>query len=175
MKNVFFAIFTLMLITLFASNLVYSQAAKLPIGIVDVEAIVKEMPEAITADKELTELSNKYRDTILEKRTAFETKVQNYQKQKSMMAASNQAAEEEKLLKEQQEYQEYAQAKQDEVQQLREKHLESIRPKVKTAIESVAKDEKLSLVLAKEAALVIWSEDKLDITFRVIDRMKRGQ
>ena len=175
MKNVFFAVFTLVVVILFSSNLVYSQAVKLAIGIVDVEAIVKEMPEAISADKELTELANKYRDTITAKNNAFETKVQNYQKQKAMISASIQQTEEEKLVKEQQELREYAQAKQDEVQQLREKYLESIRPKVKTAIESVAKDEKLSLVLAKEAAIVVWSEDKLDITFRVIDKMKRGQ
>jgi len=174
MKNVFLAFLTLVLTTLFTNHNAYAQA-KLPIGIVDVEAIVKEMPEAVAADKELTDLSNKYRDTIATKKTAFETKVQNYQKQKSMMAAGNQQAEEEKLVREQQELNDYAQARSDEVQQLREKHLESIRPKVKTAIEAVAKDEKLSLVLAKEAAIVIWFEPVLDITFRVIDKMKRGK
>ncbi len=175
MKNVFFAIFTLIVLTLFTNDLAFAQASKLPIGIVDVEAVVKEMPEAIAADKELTELSNKYRDTIAAKKTAFETKVQNYQKQKGTMAASSVQAEEEKLLKEQQELDEYRQAKQEEINRLREKHLESIRPVVKSAIEAVAKEEKLSLVLAKEAAVVIWSEDKLDITFRVIDKMKRGR
>ena len=175
MKNVFFAIFTLVLLTLITTNVAYTQTTKLPIGIVDVEAVVKEMPDAVAADRELSELSNKYRDSITTRRTAFETKVQNYQKQKPMMAAAAQQTEEEKLVKEQQELQDYASEKEKEVQQLREKHLESIRPKVKTAIEYVAKDEKLSLVLAKEAALVIWSDDKLDITFRVIDKMKRGQ
>ena len=175
MKRVFFAIFTLTVLMLFTPNLAFSQATKLPIGIADIEAIVKEMPEAIAADKELSDLSAKYKDTILALRTAFETKVQNYQKQKSMMAAAAATAEEEKLVKEQQELQDFAQAKEREVQQLREKHLDGIRPKVKSAIESVAKDEKLSLVLAKEAALVIWADDKLDITFRVIDKMKRGQ
>jgi outer membrane protein len=161
-------------LTLFTNDLAFSQASKLPIGIVDVEAVVKEMPEAIAADKELTDLSNLYRDTIATKKTAFETKLQNYQKQKGTMSASAVQAEEEKLYKEQQELTEYQQAKQDEIHRLREKHLEPIRVKVKAAIESVAKEEKLSLVLAKEAAVVIWSEDKMDITFRVIDKIKRG-
>ena len=174
MKNVLFAIFTLIVLTLFSNDLAFSQATRLPIGIVDVEAVVKEMPEAIAADKELTDLSNLYRDTIAEKRTAFETKLQNYQKQKGTMSASSVQAEEEKLLKEQQELNEYQQAKQDEINRLREKYLDSIRPKVKTAIETIAKREKLSLVLAKEAAVVIWSEDKLDITFDVIALMKKG-
>ncbi|MCL2039706.1 MAG: OmpH family outer membrane protein [Bacteroidetes bacterium] len=174
MKNVLFAIFTLIVLTLFSNDSAFSQATRLPIGIVDVEAVVKEMPEAIAADKELTDLSNLYRDTIAEKRTAFETKLQNYQKQKGTMSASSVQAEEEKLLKEQQELNEYQQAKQDEINRLREKYLDSIRPKVKTAIETIAKREKLSLVLAKEAAVVIWSEDKLDITFDVIALMKKG-
>ena len=174
MKNLFFTIFTFVVIALFTSSSAFSQAAKLAIGIVDVEAIVKEMPEAIAADKELTELSNKYRDTITARKTDLDTKLQNYQKQKGTMSASSVQAEEEKLLKEQQELNEYQQAKQDEINRLREKYLDSIRPKVKTAIETIAKREKLSLVLAKEAAVVIWSEDKLDITFDVIALMKKG-
>jgi outer membrane protein len=175
MKNVFFAIFTLVVAALFTNNSAFLQAQTLTIGVVNVEKIVKEMPEAVSADKELTDLSNKYSDTIKTRKTDWETKVQNYQKQKTMMAATKQQEEETKLLKEQQDLQDYASAKNSEVQQLREKYLEPIRTKVKATIEAVAKEEKLSLVLAEEAALVIWSEPKLDITNRVIDKMKRGK
>ena len=60
-------ILSLLLFVLFFSYSVstsYSQTFAL--GVVDVEAIVKEMPEAQAADKELIDLSKKYQDTIME-------------------------------------------------------------------------------------------------------------
>jgi outer membrane protein len=144
------------------------------IGIVDVDAVVKEMPEYSSADKEMSEITKKYQDSVMAKRTDIETRYQAYQKQKGMMAADKQQQEEEKFIKESQDLQAYGNEKTQEVNQLREKLLEPIRNKVKTAIEAIAKDEKLTMVLSKESALVLYYEPKNDITFRVIDRIKRG-
>ena len=108
----------------------------------------------------------------------LEEKIQTYQKQKGMMGASQQQQEEEKLQKENQEAQMFYQEKfsqTGEIAQLREKLLEPIRQKVKTAIEAVAKDEKVSLVLSKDSTLVLYADSKLDITFRVIDKIKRDK
>jgi outer membrane protein len=119
------------------------------------------------------ELSQKYQDTIAKRQTELETKVQNFQKQKAMMAVDKQQEEEQKLQKEVQDFQAYVTQIQNEVAQAREKLLEPIRTKVKAAIEAVAKEEKLTLVLHKDASMVLYSEPKLDITFRVIDKIKR--
>ncbi|MGI6370438.1 MAG: OmpH family outer membrane protein [Ignavibacteria bacterium] len=146
------------------------------IAVVDIEAIVKEMPEAIEADKQLKDISQKYQDSLTKMQKDLEAKAQNYQKQKSMMAADKQQQEEEKLQKE---YQTLAMFQQEkfsntgELVQMREKYLEPIRLKVKNAIEAVAKDEKVGLVLSKDAAIVMFADAKLDITFRVIDKIKR--
>ena len=61
------------------------------------------------------------------------------------------------------------------MQQLRENFLKPIREKVAKAIEDVAAEEKLNLVLDKTAGLVLFSEDSADITFKVLDRMARGK
>ncbi len=57
---------------------------------------------------------------------------------------------------------------------MREGLLQPIRAKVNEAIAAVAKEEKITLVLDKVAGLVLYNDDKMDITYKVLDRMKRG-
>jgi outer membrane protein len=181
MKNAIFAIFLFVILFSFANNTTFSQTKTTAntggasIGIVDVEAIVKEMPEAVNADKELIDLSKKFQDTLLEKRDALEAKAQNYEKQKGLMDPAKQQQELEKLQKEALELQNYQREKENDIAKRRDELLEPIRKKVKDAIEFVSKEEKLSLVLTKDnASVVMYFDPKIDITFRVIDRMKRG-
>ncbi|MGA0046293.1 MAG: OmpH family outer membrane protein, partial [Candidatus Kapaibacteriota bacterium] len=68
----------------------------------------------------------------------------------------------------------YQETKTAEVQQMRESFLRPIREKVQKAIADVAKEEKLTMVLDKAVGVVLYSEDSADITFKVLDRMKRG-
>jgi len=143
-------------------------------GVVDIEAIVKEMPEALAADRELLDLTERLQGTILTRQSDLETRFQNYQRQKAMMSAAAQQQEEERFTAEMQELRNVQQEAQNEITQARERLLEPIRTKVRTAIETVAKDEGISMVLSKESAFVMYSEPRLDITFRVIDRIKRG-
>lgn len=153
-----------------------SASSAMNIAIVDVETIVKELPEAVEADKKLKEIGTKWQDTIITWRKDLEAKFQQYQKQKSMMPADQQQKEEESLqtlnMKIMQ-YQEEKFGNQGELASLREKFLEPIRNKVRTAIESVAKDEKFNMVLDKGSSVVLYSEPKYDITYRVLDRIKR--
>lgn len=179
MKKTILGFFTAAFIVAFFSGNLFAQAkagATGSIGIVDVEAIVKEMPEALAADKEITELSKKYQDSIANKRKDIEGRYQTYLKQKTMLAADKQQQEEEKFGKEVQDLQNYGNEKQQEITQIREKLLEPIRAKVKGAIEAIAKDEKISVVLSRDASsIVLFFEPKLDITFRVIDKIKRDK
>jgi len=93
-----------------------------------------------------------------------------------MMAPNKQQEELEKLQKEAQDLQNFSRLKEDEIGKRRDDLLEPIRVKVKEAIESVAKSEKLSMVLAKDnASVVMYFDSKFDITFRVIDKIKRGK
>ena len=69
-------------------------------------------------------------------------------------------------------YQEEKFGQQGELNKVREELLDPIRSKIRKAIEAVAKDEKIVLVVDKMAA--IYSDTSIDITFRVIDKIKRG-
>lgn len=178
MKKIILGLSALVIILL-ATNLNLNAQAKgtgIGIGIVDVEAIVKEMPEAISADKQLADLRKSFEDTVTTKTKSLDDKLQAYQKQKSMMAIDKQQSEEANLQKEYQDIQVYRQEKQEALTNKREELLTPIRNKVKKAVEAVAQEEKVSVVLTKDAAsTVLYFDSKLDLTFRVIDKIKRNK
>ena len=150
------------------------QTKGLKIGVVDVEKIVKEMPEASQADQELKDLQKSYQDTLASMQNTLMQRADAYQKQRSMMPADQQKKEEESLKMAEQELYRYKDAKYAEISEKRELYLAPIRKKVNEAIEGVAKDEAISFVFDKGNGSVLFSEEKSDITFKVIDKMKRG-
>jgi len=145
------------------------------VAVVEVETVLKELPEAIEADKNIKEIGQKWQDTLLGMRTDLQTKFEQYQKQKAMMPADQQQKEEQTLQAQQMQllqYQEEKFGQQGQLNSLREKLLAPIREKVKTAIENVAKKEKFQVVVDK--LMVLYSESTIDITYTVIDAIKRG-
>lgn len=151
--------------------------SQLKVGIVNIETIITQMPEAQKADKELKDLGKKYSDTLAQLKSDLEQAFQQYQKQKGMMPAAEQQKEEEKLQAMQMQYMQYQEEKfgqTGEMSALRENYLLPIREKIKEAIEKVSKTEKLNIVLDKTSPALLYSEEKFDITFRVLDEIKRG-
>lgn len=155
----------------------YAQSSDLKVGIVNLETIITEMPAAKEADKQLKELATFYQDSLINMRTRFEEKVANYQKQQGMMTQEVQQQEEQKLQEEQMvimQFQEQKFGQQGELTLKRDQLLDPIRDQVQEAIDKVAKTEGINLVFDKTAASVLYSEEKFDITFRVLDELKRG-
>lgn len=173
-----FVLFSAVIIFLFMFGFkAYSQKGGLNIGVVDIETIVKSMPEAENADKMIKDIGLKYRDSLQSIEKEYVAKMDDYDKQKGMMTPDQQKKEQEALKGIQVRYQQFQEEKfgvQGEIAQMREKLLEPIRSKVRAAIETVAKEEKLNFVFDKGSSALLYSEEKSDITFRVIDKMKRG-
>ena len=56
------------------------------------------------------------------------------------------------------------------------RHHGNASAEIQKAIEELAKDEKIGFVFDKAGGLgLIYAEDKNDITFKVLDRIKRGK
>lgn len=158
---------------LFGGNTAKAQNFK--VAVVEVETVLKELPAAIEADKMIKDIGQKWQDTLLTMRNDLQTKFDQYQKQKSMMPLDQQKKEEESMQQQQMtllQYQEEKFGQQGELGVMREKLLAPIREKVKQAIETVAKKEKFQLVVDK--LMVLYSEPSIDITYTVIDAIKRG-
>ncbi len=144
------------------------------IGVVDVEYIVRQLPEAVDADAKLKDMQKSLQDTIMKMQESLQKKADNYIKQKSIMPAEQQQKQEQQLQEEQQKLQQFYNDKLTEIQSKREEFLEPIRTKVRNAIQSVAKEESMSFVFDKGNPSVLFAEEKYDITFKVLDKIKRG-
>ena len=175
----FFVMITGLIFALSFNQSAFAQKGEkgINIGVVDVETIVKELPEAVAADKLLKDITQKYRDTLMLFQKEYGDKIDAYDKQKSMMTADQQKKEQEAMKAIELKFQKFQEEKfgvQGEIAQRREDFLKPIRDKVRTAIESVAKEEKFNYVFDKGSSALLYSEAKSDITYRVLDKIKRG-
>jgi outer membrane protein len=171
-------ILSMLMVGLFLTASYYASAQKaIKIGIVDVETIVKEIPEATEAEQSLQKMAQTYRDSLLSIEKIFTERMAQYNKQKSVMNAEQQKKEEAALQQLQLDYQQYQQEKlgtQGELAQTREQLLAPIRERVRDAIKKVAKKEGMNFILDKANQFLLYSEDEFDITFLVLDQIKRG-
>ncbi len=147
------------------------------IGMVDIPTVVKEMPEAISAEKELMDKGSKFRDTLSQLQKQLTDRLEEYKKQEGMLNV--QAKQEfQKELQSMQErglrYQEDKFGVGGDVEKIRLKLMAPIQEKVQKAISIVASEEKLTFVFDKASQFVLFADDQYDLTYKVIDKIKRG-
>jgi outer membrane protein len=152
-------------------------SSAIKIGMVDIPTVVKEMPEAITAEKELMDKGAKFRDTLTLLQKQLTDRLEEYKKQEAMLNV--QAKQEfQKELQGMQErgmrYQEEKFGVGGDVEKIRMKLMAPIQDKVQKAISMVAAEEKLTFVFDKASQFVLYADDQYDLTFKVIDKIKRG-
>lgn len=153
-----------------------SSGAGLRIGVVDSQKIVAQLPEAKEAQEKLQEAGKKYRDTIETIQKDYIQALESYDKQKAMMSADAKTKEEDRLKSIQERYQRYRDEKfgnQGELAAIQEELLAPIRKRVQNAIKEVAKAERLAAVM--ETPAFVYYDEELDITFRVLDKLKRNK
>lgn len=164
----------LVAVLLLTVSIASAQATKA--AFVDSEKILSELPEAQKASRELETLVTSWQDSLAKMNSDLQKQFEDYQKQESVMPAARKDAEQKRLADLDQQRREYATRKLDartgEAAQEREKRLAPIREKVLRAIETVAKEDGFTFVF--DRTNVLYADVKVDLTYKVIDRLKRG-
>lgn len=156
------------------NDIVFAQKG-VSLGIVDMEAIYRGLPEAIKADTELKMLQKSYSDSLDNMQRSLMSKLEQYQKQKTTMLPEQQKKEEESLQMMNNEMQMFKSRIQEELMRKSEELSKPILDKILAAITAVSKDEKINVVLEKgKTGTVLYCDDNLDITYKVLDMIKRG-
>ncbi len=161
--------------TLFAQNT--TQPAVQKIGYVDSQVIMQQFPPAVQAAGALEALTIKYRKQIDSMTTALRTEYADFQKKSTTMKAEQIREANTKFQTKDQAIQLFGQEKQAELKQKNDASMAPIKDSIFKAIEAVAKDEGLSFVFDKltDAAILLYAEANSDITFKVLDKLKRGK
>ena len=181
MKKTLFAV-------LFLLACSFSASSQVKIAFVDSEIIIAQLPEAISVKKQLEDLQKLYIDTITAKENdiksradAFKAKYEDAQRQieagkltadqiKSLESELGIMQEEVQALD-----QELAVYKQNIQKQLYDAQVELFKPvkeKITKAIEGIAKELKYNMVLDKASDALIYGDKDIDITFKVLDKLK---
>lgn len=178
MKKMYLGIALAFFLLLSGINLNAQSQGTLKVGIVNLQTILNELPSAKDAEKRLQSLAKTYQDSLLNMQSELQQRFQSYQKQQGMMTQENKQKEEQELQELQMKMRQFEQQKfgaQGELQQMRQNLIEPITDEVIDAIEEVASNEEINLVFDESAQAVLYSEDEYDMTYRVLDHLKRGK
>ena len=147
------------------------------IGYVISPKIFQELPEALDAQKRLEALEKPLQDTLATLAQDIQTRIEEYQKKETMMNDAARRTEQQEIQEMQRRASDFAELKRRELVDQQEKILNPIREKIKKAIEAIAREEKYSFVFDKndQIQVLIYGDASHDLTFKVLDRLKRGK
>lgn len=163
----------------FLSAVIYAQQSQVKIGVVDSEIILAQLPEYKQAQDKLNEIVKKWQSELDSLTMDYQERLDSYRKQEAMMTEEVKLKEQQELMKLEQEIYTYRQRKfgqQGDFAMEQEKLLTPIKQNIIKAIEKVAKEEKVTLVLDKAGdVVVLYSDPSYDLTFKVLDQLRRGK
>ncbi len=155
-------------------------AQSLKIGYVDSEIILAQYPEAIKAKSDLDGIVSKWRKDIDSMQTELQKNYADYQKQSQTMKQEELQKAQQKLVEKEQKIQQYQQQKfsqpNGEYFVKQEQLMAPVKQKIFKAIENISKEEAMQFVFDKAGEVILlYADPQFDITFKILDRLKRGK
>lgn len=175
MRRNLIAIFVLFL----SSSCVLFAQQGTKVGYIDSQTILTQLPEAIKAQGDVQAAIDKIKTQIDSIGQVYQTTLAEYQKQANLMTEAKKKDAQQKIMNMEKDYNDLR-AKLDangEVALMNRKLMSPIIDKIKAAVEETAKLAGVQLVLEKSEQLqMIWyAEASMDLTFKVIDKLKTGK
>ena len=151
----------------------------LKIGYVDSEVILTQFSESIKAQGDLDALTNKWSSQLDSMTLGYQQSIADYQKQVETMKEPQKLEAQQKIVKMEQDIMEFRKAKftqgSGEIYKKQEELFSPIKAKIYAAIEKVSKEENMQFVFDKSGDIILlYADSSFDITFKVLDRLKRG-
>jgi outer membrane protein len=171
------ALFVLVSVLLFAAP-VLAQNQK--IGYVNSTKIFQELPAAQEAQKKIDAIQKPLQDSVEAMQKDLQGRYEDYQKKEALMNDAAKKAKQQELVELERRYNEFRVEKfgnDGELAKQTEKIINPIRERIRQAIGAVAKEEKYSFVFDKteQIQILLYGDPAHDITFKVIDKLKRGK
>lgn len=162
-----------------SASILFAQTPQVKIGVVDSEIILSQLPDYKRAQDQLNEIVKKWQDELDSLSMEYQIKIDNYRKQEALMSDEVKMREQQEIMKLEQEIYTFRQRKfgqQGDFTQKQEELLAPIKQNIIKAIEKVAKEEKVTIVLDKAGEVVVlYSDPSYDLTFKVLDQLRRGK
>jgi outer membrane protein len=149
------------------------------IGYVDSEIMLKTLPEAIKAQGELDKIAKGWYAQADSMTTALQSDYASYQKQQGTMNSDKLKEAQQNIVNKEQELNQFKQTKFGQGGDLYKKQEDLFAPvkeKIMKGIQEVAKEEGMNFVFDKAGdVLLLYADAQYDITYKVLDKLKRGK
>ena len=149
-------------------NSAIARADEAKIGIVDMQKCIQMSESGKKAKSELESAFNKKKKELQDQEASLKKLQEDYSKKKSALSESAQKEQERKLQEKFMKYQETVQRSQAEIQKKEQEMSAPIIQTVRAKVSEIAKKKGFGIVLEKNDNIVIYSEDKFDITDEVM-------
>lgn len=163
---------------LFISSIsMFAQGEK--IGYVDSQIILTQYPAAIKAQGDLDALTNLWSAQLDSMTLGYQQALSNYQQQAQTMPEDQQLAAQQTIVGMEQRIVEFRRQKfsqpDGEIYVKQEQIFAPVKTSIYAAIENVAKEEGMKFIFDKSGdILLLYADSAYDITFKVLDNLKRG-
>ncbi len=152
---------------------------QLKIGYVDSEVILTQFSESIKAQGDLDALTNKWSSQLDSMTLAYQQAIGDYQKQAETMNDAKKTEAQQRIVKMEQDIMDFRKTKftqgTGEIFKKQEELFAPIKTKIYAAIEKVSKEENMQFVFDKSGDIILlYADASFDITYKVLDRLKRG-
>ncbi|MCX7875350.1 MAG: OmpH family outer membrane protein [Melioribacteraceae bacterium] len=160
----------------------FAQQTSIKIGYVDSEVILAQFPEAIKAKSDLEGMVAKWRKDLDSMQTELQKEYANYQKVSQDAKAKQDDIQklQKNIVEKEQRAQQFQQSKfaqpNGEYFLRQDQLMKPIKEKIFKAIDEISKEENMQFVFDKAGDVVLLKADpQYDITFKVLDLLKRGK
>jgi outer membrane protein len=149
------------------------------LGFVDSQVILNQYSEAVKAQGDLDALTNRWSAQLDSLTLGYQQSMADYQKQANNMPEDRRLSAQKDLIELEQKILDFRRQKfgqgTGEIYQKQEEIFNPVKTKIYRAIEIVAKEEGMQFVFDKSGdILLLYADQAFDITYKVLDRLKRG-
>jgi len=170
-------IISVIIIMITAGTFLYSQDLK--IGYVDSQVILTQLPAAIKAQGDLDAITNFWASQLDSMTLSYQQGLADYQKQAGTMTDEQKLTRQQQLIAMEQNILDFRNKKfsqqSGEIYKKQEEIFAPVKQKIYEAIEVVAKEEGMKFIFDKSGdILLLYADAGFDVTFKVLDKLKRG-
>jgi len=168
--------------TMFATGIVVAGLAMsvLPahgqqkIGYLDSQAVVQQVPGATEAQAAIQQEAQRLQSRLVAIQDSLDALVADFNKQSVLLSPDEKKRREDQLRSRKQGWDQRAEILQQEAQNRRQELMKPIMDRVQAVIEAVRKEGGYAIILDAASGALVSADTTLDLTTRVIERLKAG-
>jgi outer membrane protein len=144
-------------------------------ALVDMEYILKNIPEYETINEQISQASQKWQTEVEAIQNTAQTMYKKYQNDLSSLSATDKTKREEEIVKKEQEAQELKRkyfGPEGELYKKRENLMKPLQDEIYEAIKAISEDKGLQMVMDRASSMnIIFASPKIDISDEVLDKL----